>query len=219
MLAASETTWSQGIIYVVPQQTVRYSGIVPDNYDIPLDINGDGNPDFILSSRVNETVVLTPQGNNSIIAIPEPPPDLGYFVAALGQGTSVGSSLEPVLNAQWYNNQTDQFGNAAIGAMASFDQQVIILGNFIGLPSAYIGFDLVENGNNHYGWMQVSNPFPILYGDIVDWAYQSSPNIPIEAGAVPEPSTWGLLMLSVILFSAKRKRPSFPKTARVCWNS
>jgi len=36
---------------------------------------------------------------------------------------------------------------------------------------------------------------------------------------VPEPQTWGLLMLGAILFFVKRKRPSFPKAARVCWNS
>jgi hypothetical protein len=36
---------------------------------------------------------------------------------------------------------------------------------------------------------------------------------------VPEPQTWRLLMLGAILFFVKRKRPSFPKAARVCWNS
>jgi len=35
---------------------------------------------------------------------------------------------------------------------------------------------------------------------------------------VPEPPTWGLLMVGMILFFVKRKRPSFPKAARVCWN-
>ena len=225
MLAASETARTQGIVHVVPQQHVFYSDGVfqPLNFDI--DINGDGTPDFTLSSLPGGgstgvfTAIISPLGNNSVVAIPEPPPDLGYLLAAVNQGTSIGSSLTSIFNAQWYNNQTDQFGNAAIGAEALIDNQLSVIGNFAGLSSAYIGFNLVDNGNNYYGWMQVSNPLNDVYGDIVDWGYESSPNTPIEAGAVPEPSTWGLLMLGAILFFVKRKRPSFPKAARLCWNS
>jgi len=133
---------------------------------------------------------------------------LGYLVAAVNPGTSIGSSLTPILNAQWYNNQTDQFGNATIGTEALIDNQLSVIGNFAGLSSAYIGFDLVDNGNNYYGWIQVSNPLNDVYGDIVDWAYQSSPNTFITAGVVPEPSIFALLTLSGIVVGLLRQKRS-----------
>jgi hypothetical protein len=206
MLTVGSLAFGQGIVYVSPQQPVYYSGIVPDTLDFPIDINGDGIADFILESRVDESCVLIPLGNNSLIGNPEPPPDLGYLVAALDSGTSIGPILALIPNAQWYNNQTDQFGNASIGGMAGFDQQIVIIGNFTGLPSAYIGFDLLESGNNYYGWIQVSNPLQFLYGNFVDWAYQSTPNIPISAGAVPEPSTWILLTIGTAFLVCPKKR-------------
>ena len=214
MLIASETARSQGIVYVTPQTQIFYSDGVFQTLNFNIDINGDGTPDFILSSLPGSsstgvfTAIFTPLGNNSVVAIPEPPPDLGYLVAAVNQETSIGSSLTPILNAQWYNNQTDQFGYATIGAEALIDQQLSVIGNFAGLSSAYIGFDLVDNGNNYYGWIQVSNPLNDVYGDIVDWAYQSSPNTSIIVGAVPEPSAFALLAIGSVslIWCSNRRR-------------
>jgi len=214
MLIASETVRSQGIVYVTPQTQIFYSDGVFQTLNFNIDINGDGTPDFILSSLPGSsstgvfTAIFTPFGNNSVVAIPEPPPDLGYLVAAVNQGTSIGSSLTPILNAQWYNNQKDQFGYATIGAEALIDQQLSVIGNFAGLSSAYIGFDLVDNGNNYYGWIQVSNPLNDVYGDIVDWAYQSSPNTSIIVGAVPEPSAFALLAIGSVslIWCSNRRR-------------
>ena len=96
--------------------------------------------------------------------------------------------------------------------MAGFDQQVVISGYFTGLPSAYIGFDLVENGNNYYGWIQVSNPLEALYGNVVDWACETTPNTPIMVGAVPEPSTYALLLAGGGIFALwSRRRPVLPR--------
>ena len=33
-----------------------------------------------------------------------------------------------------------------------------------------------------------------IYGNITEWAYETSPNTPIMAGEVPEPEIWVLLM-------------------------
>ena len=184
----------QGIIYSSPQSPINYSAGFLDS-QTTIDINGDGVPDFAIISTSGFTASIAPLDNNSILAIPEPPPDLGYFVAGLNQGTIIGSSLDPLLNAEWYNNQTDQFASAWIGAQAAFGQQLVVRGDFIGKPSAYVGFNLVLGGMNHYGWMQLANPLPIVNGQVIDWAYQSSPNTSIPAGAVPEPSSWALFLL------------------------
>jgi hypothetical protein len=115
------------------------------------------------------------------------------------------SSTTPIAPDIWYNNQTDQFGSAIIGAQAGMVGPPD--GYFTGDASGYVGFDLVNNGQNYYGWIQLSNPVPFVAGQVVDWACESIPNTPIEAGAVPEPGTNALLFsggLAGLVFSRKR---------------
>jgi hypothetical protein len=197
---AFSRTSAQGIIYGSPQPPAYYAAGIIVSYN--LDVNGDGIADFMLISEADSALVQ-PLGNNSLITIPEPPPDLGYFIAALPSGFTVGSSLDPIY--QWYYPNTDQFGMAAIGAQESIDNQVYTIGYFTRLPSAYIGFDLNTGGTNYYGWMQIANPAPVVAGQVIDWAYESDANTPIEAGAVPEPSTWALLAAGTALMIHSRK--------------
>jgi hypothetical protein len=204
MLALHHTAWAQGIVYGYPQQPIYYSAGVAD-YETNVDINGDGTPDFTIISTSSYDADIAPLGSNSIIAIPEIAPDVGYFVAALSNGVSIGSSLEPIPGAQWYSQTTDQFGRAAIGSQAQFGGQPVVIGYFAGKPSAYVGFDLVDSGVNYYGWMQLSNPLNLVYGQVVDWAYESKPDTPIFAGEVPEPSMLALLTLGA-LFALFRRR-------------
>jgi|GEM_PF-299762 len=189
---------AQGIIYGIPP-TPAYYALGEFSYN--LDVNGDGSPDFVLISEPGDALIK-PLGNNSLIAIPEPPPDLGSFVAALSAGIAVGSSLDPLY--QWYYPNTDQFGTAAIGAQISIDNQIATLGYFFG-KTAYAGFNLYYDGANHYGWMQIANPYSILAGQVLDYAYQTSPNTPIFAGEVPEPSTLALLALSGVFWFSRGK--------------
>jgi hypothetical protein len=206
MFAACQPASAQGIIYGSPQQPTYYSAGVVDS-ETDIDINNDGVPDFAIISTSGFSAEIAPLGSNSIVAIPEPSPDLGYFAAALSNGTTVDSSLTPVLNAEWYNRTTDEFGSVVIGSQAGIDNQLVVLGYFAGLPSAYVGFDLVDDGLNYYGWIQLSNPLNIIAGQAVDWAYESAPNTPIIAGAVPEPSTLAFLSLGGLLILASRRRP------------
>jgi hypothetical protein len=189
--AATGGARSQGIIHTTPSSPIYYAAGFIGSSDI--DINGDGVADFVILSEAGD-VMLAPQGNNRLIAIPEPPPDLGSFVAALDQGFAVGSSLDPVY--QWYDHQTDQFGAAAIGAQEGLGGQISVLGYFAG-RTAFAGFDLYYDGADHYGWMRIANPLPVVAGQVVDWAYQTSPNTPLLAGQVPEPATSVLLLLGL----------------------
>ena len=61
----------------------------------------------------------------------------------------------------------------------------------------YFGLELEKNGNTHYGWVEVSS-FVSLFNDIEihSWGYETEPNKPILAGAIPEPSSILLLSLS-----------------------
>jgi len=203
--AAWRTAPAQGIIHVVPQTPIYYGGPLQSSQD--LDLNGDGVTDFVLESD-GDTALLAPQGLNRLIAIPEPPPDLGSFVAALSPGFSVGSSLDPVY--QWYDRQTDQFGNAVIGSQALFGNQFVVLGYFTG-QTAFAGCDLYYDGASHYGWIQIANPLHIVAGAITDWAYETAPDTAILAGQVPEPAAivlFGLTVPMLCWLFRKRRRES-----------
>jgi hypothetical protein len=194
--------WSQGIIYVVPQPQPSYSLFYPGTLDLNIDINGDGTTDFILESGSSDInyAALIPQGSNMVVT-------MNSFVAAMTNGETIGSSLDPVY--QWSN------ASSTIGFLVMLldsDSGGAEDGNFVGKSSGYMGFDLVDNGTNYYGWMYISSPGGDdlngdagIYGVIENWAYQNSPNTPIEVGAVPEPSTWALLTAGAVLMLRRRK--------------
>lgn len=78
-------------------------------------------------------------------------------------------------------------------------------GTFAGVDG-YLGIRFYIGANLHYGWIHVNSDlgFPKqAAGFITEWAYNSSPNQPIAAGVVPEPSVAALLIIgggSVLLF-------------------
>ena len=200
MLAAAITARGQGIIYYTPQQPTYYSVFYPGTLDFDIDINGDGTTDFILRSNDSGTgvnnAVLIPQGNNTIVT-------MSSFVADMANGETVGSSLDPVY--QWSNAKTPITTVAEL-----LDPETVEDGNFAGKSSGYIGFDVVDNGADYYGWLSVSSPANDagIYGEIVDWACETTPNTPIMVGAVPEPSTCALLLAAGGFFAVwSRRRP------------
>lgn len=191
MLAASGPALGQGIIYVAPNPQPYYSLGYPGTLDSDLDINGDGTTDFTLRSNdpgtdVNNAFLLPLNGNAIVVG-----GSYGGFVANMTNGDVIGSSLNPVY--QWSNSKAPI---TTLAELLDGGGTIAEDGNFMNQASGYIGFDLVENGNNYYGWMFVTNPVVSdagIYGIVTEWAYESDPNTPITVGAIPEPSTWALL--------------------------
>ena len=144
---------------------------------------------------------LDPLNNNAILSVPELPPDLGAFIYALARGTTISSSLDPVF-VWWGRNVAN--GPASIVSCANSG----CLGYFQGNTDAYAGIRLEAGGNFYYGWLHIQN-VGLNFGQITDWAYETSPNTPILAGAVPEPSPTALLaagMLSLLLLRRLKLR-------------
>jgi len=184
----------QGVVYVSPNPQPTYIPVVPQNTSVNIDINVDGTTDFVLTSLVNDTVVLTAEGSNQILT-------QNNYVGALLFGASIGSTT---VGYSWSG------GQSTLTVVLNLDgPNLSEAGNFGGLTNGFIGFDLVDNGANYYGWMQVQSPVDAgLFGTIVDWAYQNSPNTPIFAGEVPEPNTFTLLALSGIAVALLRRKYS-----------
>ena len=89
--------------------------------------------------------------------------------------------------------------NASIDSSSSYrsDQQSAFRYPGVVSPDfgagSYMGF---KTSQNNYGWLEVtwnstSRDFEILSG-----AYETTPNLAITAGAVPEPSTYALLLMT-----------------------
>ena len=205
LFVCGATAWAQGIIYVKPDPGIYYAP-VPVTYNI--DITGSGSPDFILVSDGVGGSFLYPQGGNTMIVAPLPDEfNVGTLVAALNSGDSIGtdpSSLDPIF--EWFGPTTGTLDYSAMGSQANFGGPIYATGYFVGKASAYIGFDLVRGGANYYGWMQVANPDLVNAGQIVDWAYETTPNTPIFAGEVPEPATSGLTVLGAVVLLGSWKR-------------
>jgi hypothetical protein len=186
--AFAASSFAQSVVYVTPVQPLYYGagGGTPVLRNIA--IMGSGNADFVLYCDGVENVDLYPQGSNSMVVAPTPgggPLDAGFFmVAALSPGDVIGSGIPSSGSGdQWFEATNSQVDSAGIGGQVGIDNQIYTVGYFVGLPVAYIGFDLVKGGTNYYGWMEVQNPLPVVSGQIVQWAYATTPNTPIVAGA------------------------------------
>jgi hypothetical protein len=65
----------------------------------------------------------------------------------------------------------------------------------------------------HYGWVRLSNEqvsedptrFNLL-PMFVDWAYEMRSDVPIEAGAIPEPATWSFVLGGGLVMACLRRR-------------
>ncbi len=136
-------------------------------------------------------------------------------------GTAIGSSsyIEPVITAAATGNgdglvlkllTLQEIGpalNFASGGNGSENHTGAGTGQFQVGVSGYIGFAIrsTVGGPVNYGWMRItvndSGP-----GTLHDWAYEDSPDVPISAGAVPEPTAAALISLAVAFLIFPRRR-------------
>jgi hypothetical protein len=185
------------IVHVVPPQPIPYSDY-PSSQGI--DLNGDGIVDFNLSSPNGIEIELAPLNNNAIISVPEPPGELGAWIYAFSQDAPISSSLDPVL--VWWgsdgNATPDIVAASNLGALGYFAYRT---------DPTYARIQLDVSGALYYGWIHIQNLGGSNWGQISDWAYETSPNTPIFAGAVPEPGTVSLCAIGTMMVLLFRSKP------------
>lgn len=197
LLTARESFGQGTIAYHRPTTPLGY-GPVPAFTMLPLDLDGDGSVDFTFDSSLLQSVQIVPAGNNRILALPEPPPDLGSYVHPLEAGEVVFTSADQG-GLVWVDGHGLVRGSTLTAAAAPFGS----VGPWVDL-TAFAGVEFEIAGATHYGWIHIAN-FD-LGGNVLDWAYETRPDTSIFVGAVPEPSTWALLGLGVVLLALRRTK-------------
>ena len=190
---------------------------------LALDINGDGQVDsrFYSASYVPASYYATGAsgvGSAQLLVTPNAGLDGGSHLVALAPGFLNGGTIGGSL--LWAGQDApSSYGDATVlGSYFPEDTSVSLVpvGYFYG-TTAFMGIHFQAGSEWHYGWIRIrggvagpSDDGQQFYlnppGWILDWAYDTRPDAPILAGAVPEPNTLSLLLVSGAAFWLLRKR-------------
>lgn len=166
----------------------------PGPYSADLDLDGNGIVDFILQTE-NLVFEIAPLTGNAILAWPYPPPDAGSLVIQVAPGLSIGET--PLPGSTWWEDESLFSAWNNIGSIGFW-----VPPNEAG----YFGIRFTIDTGIHYGWVFLDNSWGSAGGgDIYGWAYETTPGMPIMAGAIPEPSALSLIGIGALAILYKKK--------------
>jgi hypothetical protein len=164
----------------------------------PLDIDQNGSTDFQLGGVINYGSLIRPERSNKLLVRSARPPDLGGSLFPLQDNTMVGLTESPMGLIFISTDLTDGFVApeeeglflTLIGCFAPTGCSGPFYVDVRGDPQrSFIGFEIEIEGDEHYGYFDISTG-PGSSGAILNgWAYESEPGKAITTAFVPEPST------------------------------
>ena len=176
--------------------------------EIPLDIDQDGISDYLFSGE-GVSVLVRPAANQAQLAELATGRDMGSTLIGLTEGTLIGDP--PIGGIEWVDSSTPNHavpGQSVFAGCADIGPGFPACFGDFNYRIAFMGLRLQASDGTHYGWVRIDASIPIGGGVIRDWAYETRPNTPILAGAVPEPSVGALLALGAALMWRLRRRAS-----------
>ncbi len=193
-MAGPDIVWSG-------QQNVKMgpgssSDWLPSFFIWSLDINADGANDLTFGYDQDFTVQTQ---TGSALVMTHPSPSV-YDAPPLVAGTSVGATLAS--GTEWHSGTSSMVAWRSIPGYGLFGA-----GSWAFVENAYLGVSFTAADGVHFGWVQITS-YPDMRAHIHSWAYENQPGVDILAGAVPEPSTVGLMLLGsgVIGLATWRRR-------------
>jgi len=206
---------SEAAIVFTPVDITLFSGGADTSVLEIADLNGDGNGnildpnnDFIFGAVANVStgfrIDSAFQSGNQILTRNV------ADAARLQAGEVIGPDISGIMGGGSIGWQSGSFTIELCGINGG---EFVCVGDFTAEPPdtgtglrGYIGLEFFIGGETHYGWAEVeANGFG-SGGTIFGWAYESEAGVPIEAGAVPEPSTVLFLYLGGLTFWWRRRR-------------
>ncbi len=171
---------------------------------LELDFNGDGLND-VGFHVFDTTFYVYGMDATRILTYPPIPPDINSFLPVLESGTQIGL-VPPDEQLVWRQSISLAPDGRPYAATFNGAWNTGYSGLWQGVEG-YVGIEFGNGLNRHYAWVRVGSPLVGLYGGYVyDWAYETRPGVPILAGAIPEPSTWALLVGGGVLMVLLRKK-------------
>ncbi len=214
LLMAASPVGAAIVATSLPPPLILHNQYRPDEgYGVDIDIDGDGVRDFFTSTNGGQCSIV-PTGNNRIMAFDEPPPDLGWVLAAMVGGEAIGT--EPEFGV-WRGlmNRVDPLdyggaviykynGRVPVGEPETYFSTIPVNVQVV----SYVGVEVYSGATKHYGWIGISG-FPMGTNHTVNvhgWAWETEAGQAIAAGAIPEPSA-ALLAMAAGTLALRRARP------------
>jgi hypothetical protein len=179
-----------------------------------IDMNQDGTDDFTFNLEVKTLVgtynyysIVPTNGQTVREKISDTVIGGGYSLEA-GTVISENVDVSGPFDVAWGASKATLFAYG-IRDVGEYDY-----GGFFVANQGYLGVSFEVEGSTHYGWIELSqaidrpspeNQFLYVHG----WAYESTPDTPIVAGVIPEPSTGILTMvgsIGLLLHARSRRR-------------
>lgn len=163
------------------------------NPDTPqaVDIDGNGVYDFSFwGDQFSTSAGFRSFSLNRYLITPSPPPNIGGAVAALDEGFLIASG--GTNEYLWWFGDDHDYWSTLMSQLSSGRA-----GEFWGVR-AYIGIEFEIDSATHYGWIDVQGHSSFPHLTVYGWAYESTPDMSIIAGAIPEPGTLYLLLTGAI---------------------
>lgn len=185
--------WDDSGVWVGP-------GCLGAGTPLNVDMDLDGNADFQIRAD-GRALAIFARGNGEVISLRNPLPDLSRYAARLIAGQET-SSLAP-LPYEWVETLQDPQFPVGPGLLYSDTSGTL---GFWGGQFGYLGVRIQRNSDWYYGWIRCGVPLSIVpEGIFYEAALNLTPNTPILAGEVPEPSACALFATAgIVLFALRR---------------
>lgn len=151
--------------------------LAPPNSTAAIDLNGDGVVDFAVGNFfdsspgdvLDSVQAITEAGNAVAVG-----PNVGS-AQGLGAGAEIGPALSfarapIVIDMAFITRSSEGVGESG--------------GQFLNKKNKFLGLKFVLNGETYYGWARVDTKSSgnTITAEVIDYAYQTTPNTPIYAG-------------------------------------